>query len=368
MGRANSAAEVGDERLASFINGLPKAELHLHIEGTLEPELLFKIAARNGVDPGYPSVDALKAAYNFSNLQSFLDLYFAGCRVLQTEEDFFDLTWAYLSKAHSQGVVHAEIMFDPQTHLLRGISFDTFLSGIRRAVDKAQSDLGMSSKLLLCFLRNLGGEAAMDTLVQALPYKDYFVAVGLDSTEVPYPPSLFTAVFDKAREEGLLTISHAGEEGPAAYIWEAVNLLHVARIDHGVKCLEDPELLEHLKKAKTPLTVCPMSNLKLKVYSGMLEEKMQELLSKDLVITLNSDDPAYFGGYLAENYRYMASVCNLGISELGQLAKNSFIASFIPDDEKAEHIASVEQYVSAFPTVSEVHGEVQLAVDATVEA
>lgn len=330
-----------------FITHLPKAELHLHIEGTLEPELMFALAERNGITLPYPSVEALRAAYNFSRLQDFLDLYYQGANVLRTEQDFYDLTWAYLSKVAADGVRHTEIFFDPQTHTDRGIAFATVLHGIRAALHDGERQLGISSRLIVCFLRHLSAEAAMQTLEQALPYRDDIIAVGLDSSEVGHPPSRFTAVFDRARAEGFLTVAHAGEEGPPAYIREALDLLKVSRIDHGVRCTDDPALVAHLAAIQMPLTVCPLSNLKLCVFPSMNAHNLRQLFEQGLKVTINSDDPAYFGGYIAENYRAVQRALGFSREELAQLAKNSFTASFLPESAQRPHLAAIDQMLTA---------------------
>jgi adenosine deaminase len=310
--------------MQEFIANLPKAELHLHIEGTLEPELMFALARRNGIALPYASVDALRRAYDFSDLQSFLDLYYQGAGVLQTRQDFEEMTAAYFRKAASQNVRHAEIFFDPQTHTHRGIAFETVISGIHDAQLVAERDLGVTSQLILCFLRHLDEGDAMKTLDVAMPFLDKIVAVGLDSSERGHPPSKFARVFAKARDAGLLAVAHAGEEGPPEYIREALDILKVRRIDHGVRCLEDPELVDRLVAEQIPLTVCPLSNVRLRVFDTMCDHPLRAMLARGLNVTINSDDPAYFGGYLNENY----AALDLTRAELEQLAKNSFDASF----------------------------------------
>ena len=334
-----------------FIQNLPKAELHLHIEGTLEPEMMFELAQRNKIDLPYKSVSEVKQAYNFEDLKSFLDIYYQGSTVLQTERDFYDLTWAYLQKAADQNVRHTEIFFDPQTHTDRGIAFKTVYQGIYRALEDGKNKLGISSQLILSFLRHLTQEQAFATLEQALPYKDTMVAVGLDSAEQGNPPSKFEAVFNKARSQGFLSVAHAGEEGPPEYIWEAINLLSVSRIDHGVRSMEDPELLNYLADKQIPLTVCPLSNIELNVFNSMIEHNLKQLLDEGICVTLNSDDPAYFGGYVAENYQAAQSALNLTEKELYQIAKNSFQASFLPPETKFELIAELEDYCQIEPKV-----------------
>lgn len=329
-----------------FIRDLPKAELHLHIEGTLEPELMFALAQRNGIELKFASVAEVRAAYEFSNLQDFLDIYYAGAGVLQTEEDFYDMTWAYLERARADTVRHVEIFYDPQTHTDRAIPFETAIRGIHRALEDARDELSISSKLILCFLRHLSAEAAMETLLAALPYKKWITAVGLDSSEVGFPPEKFTAVFDRAREEGFLTVAHAGEEGPPEYIWQALDLLKVKRIDHGVRCLEDDALVERLAKEAMPLTVCPLSNVKLRVFERMEDHNLKHLLARGLMATVNSDDPSYFGGYVNDNYLAVAVGLGLTHAELHTLARNSFEASFLTAEEKQVYMDELDAYVA----------------------
>ncbi|MEB3120615.1 MAG: adenosine deaminase [Snowella sp.] len=334
----------------NFINQLPKAELHIHIEGSLEPELMFKIAQRNGLTLPFTSIDEIKAAYQFDNLQSFLDIYYASADVLRTAEDFYDLTWCYLEKIADQNVRHTEIFFDPQTHTDRGIEFATIIKGIDQALQDGKSQLGISSHLILCFLRHLSAESAMKTLENAIAYKDKIIAVGLDSSELGHPPSKFQAVFERARKEGFLTVAHAGEEGPASYIWEAINLLKVSRIDHGVRCIEDETLVEFLAKNRIPLTVCPLSNVKLCVFKTMQEHTLKKLLDRGLCITINSDDPAYFGGYLTENFQAIQEGLGLTNLELYQLAKNSFKASFLSSIEKEKFYQELDSFMAQYPS------------------
>ena len=332
--------------IESFIRGIPKTELHLHIEGTLEPELVFALAAKHGVCLPYASVDELRAAYQFDSLQSFLDLYYAGAAVLRDEDDFHALTLAYLRRAHADGVVHVEIFFDPQTHTDRGIAFRTVIDGITRALADGEREFGISHRLILCFLRHLSAEAAMHTLEQALPYKDRIVAVGLDSSERGHPPSKFAAVFDRARSEGFLTVAHAGEEGPPAYIVEALDLLKVSRIDHGVRCEEDDALVERLARERVPLTVCPLSNVKLCVYDRIEDHNIKRLLDRGLCVTVNSDDPAYFGGYVAENFLAVQRGLGLSKADVTTLAANSIEASFLPDARKQVLRKRLDAYVA----------------------
>lgn len=325
-----------------LIRALPKAELHVHIEGTFEPELMFAIAQRNQIEIPYKSIDEVKQAYNFHNLQSFLDIYYAGAQVLIHEQDFYDLAWAYFEKCALDRVVHTEMFFDPQTHTDRGVAFETVINGLTRACDDAKQKLGISSALIMCFLRHLSEAVAFDTLAQALPYKDQIIAVGLDSSELGHPPEKFERVFAKAAEAGFLLVAHAGEEGPADYVWQALDLLKVNRIDHGVRSEEDPALLQRLKAEQMPLTVCPLSNLKLCVVDQMQQHNIQRLLQQGLCVTVNSDDPAYFGGYMNDNFIAIAEALDLSAAELKQLAINSFNASFISTADKQKWIAEIE--------------------------
>ena len=328
-----------------LIKALPKAELHVHIEGTFEPELMFAIAQRNEIAIPYQSVEEVKQAYNFHNLQSFLDIYYAGANVLINEQDFYDLAWAYFEKCAEDRVVHTEMFFDPQTHTDRGIAFETVLNGLQRACDDAAEKLGITSHLIMCFLRHLSEEAAFETLEQALPYKDQIIGVGLDSSEVGHPPSKFERVFAKSRDEGFLVVAHAGEEGPAEYVWEALDLLKVNRIDHGVRSEEDPKLLARLIAEKMPLTVCPLSNLKLCVVDDMADHNIRRLLQQGVHVTVNSDDPSYFGGYMNDNFIAIQQALDLSNEELKQLAINSFEASFISEADKANWISKIKALV-----------------------
>ena len=326
-----------------LIQALPKAELHVHIEGTFEPELMFAIAQRNQIQIPYQSVEEVKQAYNFHNLQSFLDIYYAGAKVLVHEQDFYDLAWAYFEKCAEDRVVHTEMFFDPQTHTERGVEFATVIAGLKRACQDAQQKLGISSQLIMCFLRHLSEEKAFETLEQALPFKDEIIAVGLDSSEVGHPPAKFERVFAKAREEGFLIVAHAGEEGPPEYVWEALDLLKVNRIDHGVRSEEDKQLMARLIAEKMPLTVCPLSNLKLCVVNDMKEHNIRRLLQQGVHVTVNSDDPSYFGGYMNDNFIAIQQALDLSNEELKQLATNSFEASFISDQEKQKWIAEIKK-------------------------
>jgi adenine deaminase len=332
--------------LERFIERIPKAELHIHIEGSLEPELMFELAQRNRVKVPYKSTEDVRRAYEFNDLESFLQVYYQGMRVLITERDFYDLTWAYLSKAHSQRVRHTEMFFDPQAHTGRGITFETVISGIHHAMLDAEQRLGISSKLIMCFLRDQSEEAAMATLDQALPFKDRIVAVGLDSAEVGHPPEKFTRVFDRARAEGFLTVAHAGEEGPPEYIWQALDRLKVARIDHGVRCIEDPNLTARLAADGIPLTICPLSNVKLRVFESMEKHNLRLLLDRGLCVTVNSDDPAYFGGYVTENFLAVEKALGLDRNDISRLAKNSFQAAFLRPDQKQVFLDELDNYVS----------------------
>jgi len=328
-----------------LIERLPKAELHVHIEGTLEPELMLELAARNGVEMPFATVAELRTAYRFRNLQDFLDLYYQGTRVLVTEQDFYDLTWAYMKKAQLQNIVHSEIFFDPQAHTHRGIAFSTVIDGIHHALQDANRDLGISAKLILCFLRHLSAADAMETLETALPFGARIAAVGLDSSERGNPPAKFSDVFSRARAEGFLAVAHAGEEGPAEYVRQALDALGVVRVDHGNRALDDEALVRRLARARIPLTVCPLSNLRLGVIADMKHHPLRKMMARDLLVTVNSDDPAYFGGYVNENYRAVETALGLGGEELRQLAENSFRASFLPEPEKAARTAELEACV-----------------------
>ena len=330
--------------MEDFIKQIPKAELHLHIEGTFEPELMFQIAIRNQRTLKYRSVEELKKAYNFNNLQEFLDIYYSGADVLLEEQDFYDLTWAYLQRIHAQNVLHTEVFFDPQTHSLRGVPFHKVISGIHNALEDGHKILGISYRLILSILRHLSEESAFHTLKDALEYKDWITAIGLDSSENGNPPSKFERVFANARKEGFLTVAHAGEEGPPEYVWEALNILHVSRIDHGNRSLEDPELVAELVKRNMPLTICPLSNLKLKVVQDMVRHPLAKMLEYGMTATVNSDDPAYFGGYLNENYLEVAKALNLSREQIVLLAKNSFAASFLDQDKKQGMIEKIDRF------------------------
>ena len=317
-----------------WLNKLPKVELHLHLEGSLEPELMFELAQRNNIDLPFDTVEQVHRAYAFSSLQDFLDIYYQGAGVLQVEQDFYDLTWVYLIKCHQQNVVHVEPFFDPQTHTDRGVSFETVINGISKALKDGEAQLGITSRLIMCFLRHLSEEAAFDTLTQSEPFLDRIIGVGLDSSEKGHPPEKFSRVFAKSRELGLLTVAHAGEEGPAEYIWTAINDLKVSRIDHGVHSTDDPELMAYLIETKLPLTVCPLSNIKLCVFNDMSQHNILVMLEKGVCVTVNSDDPAYFGGYITENFVALAQALDLTEDQANQLVLNSIEASFVDEDRK----------------------------------
>ena len=334
--------------MREFIHKLPKAELHLHIEGTFEPELMFEIGRRNGVELRFKSVDEVREAYAFTDLQSFLDIYYEGAQVLLKEQDFYDLTWAYLKKASEQNVRHTEIFFDPQTHTDRGVSFETVIKGIHGAMADAETKLGITSKLILCFLRHLSAEAAMETLEQALPYKDWIIGVGLDSSEVGHPPEKFASVFERAAREGFLIVAHAGEEGPPEYVWQALRTLNVQRIDHGVRSPEDKELVKYLVENQIPLTVCPLSNIKLCVFDRIEDHNIKEMLDLGIKVTVNSDDPAYFGGYMDENFIAIQEGLHLSREDLCQMSKNAFEASFLAPAEKQKLLDELDTFMEVY--------------------
>ena len=331
--------------IIEFIKKIPKAELHLHIEGSLEPELMFEIAKRNKIKIPFGNVNEIRNAYNFHNLQSFLDIYYQGSKVLIGEQDFFDLTWAYLLKSKEDNIVHTEIFFDPQTHTGRGIEFDLVINGIHRAILKAEKELGISSKIIMCFLRHLDEQSAFKTLDQALKHKDKIIGVGLDSSEIGNPPCKFESVFNKAMEEGFLTVAHAGEEGPPEYILEALDILKVKRIDHGIHCLKDEKLVQRLRDDQIPLTVCPLSNVKLYIFKKLKDHNLKKLLNKGLIITVNSDDPAYFGGYLNTNFIECQLALNLTKGDIKRLVVNSFRSSFLSEDEKKKWIVQINNFI-----------------------
>src|ERR671911_1209923 len=327
-----------------LLSEMPKAALHIHIEGSLEPELMFEIAGRNGIALKYASVEEARGAYDFADLQSFLDAYYEATRVLLHERDFYDLTWAYLEKASAQGVRHAEIFFDAQAHTDRGVAFETVITGIRRALIDGERRLGISSHLILCFLRHLSAEEAMETLRQALPYRDWIVGVGLDSTEVGHPPTEFEAVFEEAGRHGFRKVAHAGEEGPPEYIWQTLDVLKAVRIDHGVRCMEDPRLVERLREEQVPLTVCPLSNVRLRVFDTIRDHNLKRMLDLGLCATVNSDDPAYFGGYVDENFQAVQKGLGVTRDDVYRLAKNSIQASFLDGGEKQRLSNELDDY------------------------
>ena len=330
--------------MKAFIENLPKAELHLHIEGTFEPELMFNIAQRNNIELKYKSVDELKAAYQFDCLQDFLDIYYQGASVLLTEQDFYDLTWSYLEKCAAQNVRHTEIMFDPQTHTDRGVSFETVINGISKACNDAKEKLNVSSLLIMSYLRHLTEEDAFKTLQQSLPYKHLITAVGLDSSEKGNPPSKFAKVFEASAKEGYIPLAHAGEEGPAEYVWEALDVLNIKRIDHGNNSLQDEDLVKEIVKRDIALTVCPLSNTALCVVDNLKNHPLKTMMNKGLKVTVNSDDPAYFGGQVNKNYIEIQKALNLTKEDMYELAKNSFQYSLLDEDEKQSYLRELEQY------------------------
>ncbi len=327
--------------IVEFIKKTPKAELHLHIEGTLEPELMFELAKRNNIQIPFANVSEVKSAYSFSNLESFLKIFYQGSKVLIKEEDFFDLTWAYVLKCKEDNVVHTEIFFDPQTHINRGISFDIVINGIYKALQKAKREFNLTSKIIMCFLRHLDETSGFKMLDKALLHKDKIVGVGLDSSEIDNPPRKFEKLFKKAIEKGFLTVAHAGEEGPPEYIWEALNLLKAKRIDHGIQCLHDEKLVERLRNDQIPLTVCPLSNIKLCVFNKLDEHNLKKMLDQELMVMVNSDDPAYFGGYINKNLIECQVALNLSMKEIKTLITNSFKSSFLEDEKKREWISKL---------------------------
>jgi adenosine deaminase len=336
--------EIVGGSVKSFIESMPKAELHLHIEGTLEPEMMLELALRNRVPLPYKTPAEVRKTYQFSDLQSFLDIYHQATRVLLRDRDFYDLTWAYLQKAKQQNVRHAEIFFDPQTHTERGVSIAAVIEGIHAALRKGEEEFGISSQLILCFLRDLGNAAAMHTLEDALPFRECFSGIGLDSSELGHPPENFTNVFARAREEGLFCVAHAGEEGPPDYIWQALDALRVSRIDHGVRSTEDPALIQRLRSERVPLTICPLSNVRLRVFASMRDHNLQQLLASGLCVTINSDDPAYFGGYINENFQAIADAFDLTEDNFRTLARNSIEASFFSNARRLELLNEIDNF------------------------
>ena len=327
--------------IVEFIKKVPKTELHLHIEGTLEPVHMFELAKRNNISIPFKNIQEIKTAYSFSNLESFLKIYYEGAKVLIKEKDFFDLTWAYALKCKEDNIVHTEIFFDPQTHVNRGIDFEIVINGIYKALQKANREFGLSFKIIMCFLRHLSEKSGFEILDHALIHKDKIFGVGLDSSEKGNPPSKFKKLFKKSMEKGFLTFAHAGEEGPPEYIWDSINLLNVKRIDHGVQCLHDKKLVEKLRNDKTPLTVCPLSNIKLHVFNNLKEHNLKKMLDKKLMVMVNSDDPAYFGGYLNKNLIEIQSALGLSIDDIKTLIINSFKSSFLSEEKKAEWISKI---------------------------
>ena len=339
---------IAPNRLPQLLREMPKAELHIHIEGSLEPELIFALAQRNGIKLPYANVEALRAAYSFTNLQSFLDIYYAGASVLLHEQDFYDMAWAYLERAAADHVVHTEIFFDPQTHTERGVPMSVVVNGLHRACTDAKQQLGVDAQLILCFLRHLSEADALKTFEEALPFKDKFIGVGLDSSEVGHPPEKFKNVFAKAKAEGLHLVAHAGEEGPPAYIWSALDVLQVERIDHGVQATKDPALMARLAKERVPLTVCPFSNQKLCVFPDLADHNIGELLDAGLCVTINSDDPAYFGGYLNDNFVGTFAATGLSAQQAYALARNSFEASFVSETQRQVWLHELKECFDRF--------------------
>lgn len=331
--------------LREFIEGLPKAELHIHLEGALDPEQMLTFARRNGIALRRDSVEEIRASYNFTNLQSFLDIYYEGARTLVTERDFYDLTRAYLHHARSQNVLHVEPFFDPQTHIAHGVAFETVITGIHRALEAGKREDGISSRLIMCFLRHLSAEDALTVLEQALAFREMIDGVGLDSSELGNPPEKFTEVFARARREGLHVVAHAGEEGPPEYVRQALDLLEVERVDHGVRAIEDPALMERLKAQRIPLTVCPLSNVKLHVFPSIERHNLKQLLEAGLMVTVNSDDPTYFGGYITENYIAVQEALGLEREDIARMATNAFNACFIPDARKRALLQELDNYI-----------------------
>ena len=342
----NTVPPVATERLPSLLAAMPKAELHIHIEGSLEPELIFALAQRNGVRLPYAGVEELRHAYAFTNLQSFLDIYYAGASVLLHEQDFYDMAWAYLQRARHDNVLRAEIFFDPQTHTARGVPMERVIGGLHRACTDAKN-LGVDAELILCFLRHLSEEEAFETLEAALPYRDQFIGVGLDSSEVGHPPEKFARVFAKCRQQGLHLVAHAGEEGPPAYVWAALDVLKVERIDHGVQSAKDPALMKRLAQERIPLTVCPLSNLKLCVFPDLAQHNIRELLDAGLCATINSDDPAYFGGYMNDNFLQTFAATGLDAQHAYRLARNSFEGSFAEESAKRRYVERLDAAFAA---------------------
>jgi adenosine deaminase len=343
-----SPKNIPAERLPELLRRMPKAELHMHIEGSLEPELMFALAKRNGMQLAYPDVQSLRAAYVFDNLQDFLDIYHTGTLVLKTEQDFYDMACAYLARAQADNVLHAELFFDTQTHTGHGLSTETVINGLHRACADAPQKFGMTASLILCFLRHLSEQEAFECLEQAMPLRDKLVGIGLASSEKGHPPEKFAKVFARARELGFRLVAHAGEEGPPEYIWTALDVLKVERIDHGVQAINDPALMRRLDQDRIPLTVCPLSNLKLRVYPSLAQHSLLRMLDAGIVATVNSDDPAYFGGYINENFTQTFAALGMNATHAYQLARNSFDASFIEASERAQHVAKLDAVFETF--------------------
>ena len=348
MSQLRTFPAIAPERLPALLAGMPKAELHMHIEGSLEPELMFALAARNGIALPYANVEALRSAYVFDNLQSFLDIYHAGTQVLRCEQDFYDMTMAYLERAHADNIVHTEIFFDTQTHTGHGVGAEVVVNGIWRACQDACQRWGMTSGLILCFLRHLSEEEAFECLDQVLPVRDKLLGIGLASSELGHPPAKFKRVFERCKSLGFRLVAHAGEEGPPEYIWSALDDLKVERIDHGVRALEDEALVARLVRDRIPLTVCPFSNVKLRVFDQLKDHNLGRLLDKGLVATVNSDDPAYFGGYLGQNFQDTFAALGLGAQEAYTMARNGFEASFLDDTTRAAYMANLDAYFAGF--------------------
>lgn len=333
--------------MIQFLQEMPKAELHIHLEGAVEPETMFRIGRRNHIDLPFSNEEEARASYQFEDLQDFLDIYYRSAEVLRIEQDFYDITWAYLQRCHHEQVIHVEPFFDPQTHTERGVAFETVITGITRALKDGESRFGITSRLIMCFLRHLSATDAMETLEQAMPFKDLIVAIGLDSSESGYPPADFQEVFERGLAEGFLTVAHAGEEGPPEYIWQALDLLKVSRIDHGVRCIEDKRLMHRLRTEQVPLTVCPLSNVKLRVFDRMADHNILELLDQGLKVTVNSDDPAYFGGFLNDNFSALHAELEMTQIQAVQLVRNSFDASFVGADRKRQMNNRLDQFLAA---------------------
>jgi adenine deaminase len=339
--------------MQKFIHDIPKAELHIHIEGTLEPDLMLKLARKNGIALPYESAADIRRAYDFKDLQSFLDIYYQGAQVLRDADDFYQITWNYLQKAALQNVRHAEIFFDPQTHTARGVKFAAVVQGIQRALTDARRNLNVSSKLIMCFLRDLSAADAMQTLETALPFKEWITAVGLDSAEAGNPPQKFKQVFERARQNGFRAVAHAGEEGPPEYIWQALDILKAERLDHGVRCMEDADLVKYLAQKQIALTVCPLSNVRLRVFESMHQHNFKQLLAAGLCVTVNSDDPAYFGGYIEENFSALQQAHQLDYADIGRLCRNAFKAAFLNSAEKQKYLDELDGFATRYNRIKQ---------------